>query len=173
MEEDLDEEISIMEESTRPLPVFSAEMLELPVATLCKRPAELLDASATVGDAIARMQKARFSAVVVVEDGKVAGIVTERDILMKVCPGDRRSEPVTAIMTPNPECLRKEDMIAFVMNKMYVGGYRHVPIVDENGAPTHVIALRTVLQFILEHFPREIVNIASEPYRGERKVWSG
>jgi len=173
MEEHLDEEISIMEESTRAPPVFSAEMLELPVATLCKRPAELLDISATVGDAIARMQAERVSAVVIVDAGKVAGIVTERDMLMKVCPGDRRSEPVTAIMTPNPECLRRDDMIAFVMNKMYVGGYRHVPIVDETGAPTHVIALRNVLAFILEHFPREIINIASEPYRGEPKVWSG
>jgi hypothetical protein len=58
------------------------------------------------------------------------------------------------------------------MNKMHHGDYRHVPIVDDEDRPIHVVSLKDVLRFILDHFPREL-NVAPNPYRGEPKEWGG
>jgi hypothetical protein len=59
------------------------------------------------------------------------------------------------------------------MNKMHVGGFRHVPIVDENGKPLHVLSLRAVLRYFIEQFGSQVVNLPPEPFRGERKEASG
>ena len=78
-----------------------------------------------------------------------------------------KKETVKSIMTPNPTSLLGSDMIAYVMNNMHVGGYRHVPIVDENNVPISMISIKDVMSFILEYFPEEIQNITGEPFRGE------
>ena len=77
-----------------------------------------------------------------------------------------RDRPVREIMTRNPVTLMKTDSIVFVMNKMHVGGYRHIPITDEDGYPLHMISLRHVLNYFFECFPEEIDNLPPDPYRG-------
>ena len=62
--------------------------------------------------------------------------------------------------------LMATDMIAYVMNNMHVGGYRHVPIVDENNVPISIVSIKDVMSFILDYFPEEILNITGEPFRG-------
>ena len=79
---------------------------------------------------------------------------------------DFENRLVSEIMTPEPTFLKKRDNIVYLMNKMYVGGYRHIPILDEENKPIHMISLRHVLQYFFEFFPEEILNVAPEPYRG-------
>ena len=79
---------------------------------------------------------------------------------------DWKTRPVKDAMTPEPLSLMPGDMIAYVMNNMHVGGYRHVPIVDENNIPTTVISIKDVMTFILDYFPEHITNIQGEPFRG-------
>ena len=123
---------------------------------------------ASVHDVITIMQKKKIGSVLVTNQNVLEGIITERDILMKVVGiiENLKETPVTEIMTPEPLALMKGDMIAYVMNNMHVGGYRHVPIVNEDREPISIISIKDVMSFILDHFPEEITNITGEPYRG-------
>jgi CBS domain-containing protein len=170
-DEAIAEELRIMQERGRPARVLSAEVFEQPLALLCTRPVTTLDAGATIGDAVTLMRERRFGSVLVTDEGKLCGIVTERDILRRVVgvPGASLAHSITEAMTPDPEALMRTDTIAFAMNKMHVGGFRHVPIVSADGTPEHVISIRDLIAFVLDHFPERILNVPTQPYRGERR----
>jgi len=171
----VEEELEIMDERASEPPSVSAEIFRQSIAELCNREVRTLDASASIREAVRVMQEGRFGSVVITDEGKLAGIVTERDVLMKVAGKELSllERPVSEIMTRRPESLRPDDVLLFLMNKMHVGGFRHVPIVDEEDRPKSVISMRDVLSFLLDHFGPVVVNIPSEPYRGERKTDGG
>jgi CBS domain-containing protein len=166
----IDEELQIgMEQDQEQKKVLSGEIFELPITELDLPSAVCLDESSSISEALRTMQSKRIGSIIIVKDRKLSGIVTERDILLKVAglPLDLNKKTVKSIMTSNPTCLLPTDMIAYVMNNMHVGGYRHVPIVDENNVPLAMVSIKDVMSFILEYFPEEIQNITGEPYRGE------
>ena len=61
--------------------------------------------------------------------------------------------------TLDPECLPVDASIAWVLNKMSVGGFRHVPAVDDQGWPAIIVSVRDVVQFLVESFPNEVLNL--------------
>ena len=63
------------------------------------------------------------------------------------------------VMTPDPESLNLKARVAWVLNLMSVGGFRHVPVVDEQGRPAFVVSVRDVVQFLVDAFPSEILNL--------------
>src|SRR5688572_11549548 len=85
--------------------------------------------SATLREAVAIMREHHVGCVLVVEGERLAGILTERDLLLKMENADL-SAPVSRFMTPDPETLEIDDPIVWALNRMSVGGYRHVPLVD-------------------------------------------
>ena len=82
----------------------------------------------------------------------MAGIFSERDALVRL--NVRATElghlPVSQFMTPAPETIDEEAEIAFALQKMDVGGYRHLPVVD-GGRVTGIISIRDILQYISAH----------------------
>lgn len=175
MNEELDRELAVMDERSATRKAISTELLQREIGALCSRPVQTLDVSATLGDAIELMQAGKFGAVIITAEGKLTGIVTERDLLMKVLGRlqDYRERPVSEFMTRAPESLRKDDELVYLMNAMHLGGYRHMPIVDEDDVPQHIVSLRDVLAYVLDHFADEIRNIPPAPFRGERRRYSG
>ena len=119
------------------------------VSTLKPRPPETLPLTATVGAAIRHMLERDVGAVLIVEEnGQLAGIFSERDLLTKVAgTADYAAAPVSAFMTPRPETVRETDSLAFVLHKLDSGGYRHLPVV-KNGLPVGMISVRDVLRHI-------------------------
>ncbi|MFO0565861.1 MAG: CBS domain-containing protein [Polyangiaceae bacterium] len=174
MDEHLDDELEIMSEQARQRVDLDVEVFEQPLSVLCRRPAVTVNTDAPVEKAVAVMREHGFGAVLVTDKGKLAGIITERDLMMKVgLDGDAwRSRSVTQLMTANPDALHADDAVKFVMNRMHVGGYRHVPVVNEKGEPLHVISLRDVVRFVLDQFPKLVTNIPSRPSRGA-PPWGG
>lgn len=108
--------------------------------------------STPVGDVLNQMVSASIGCVMVVEDGSLVGIFSERDALMKL--NDRAAElfdrPVSEFMTDTPQTLSSEDKIAFAVQRMDLGGYRHLPIVDEEGSTAGVISVRDILRYLTE-----------------------
>ena len=90
----------------------------------------------------------------------MTGIFTERDVLFRVVDRGRNPVvlPLAEVMTADPECLRDDQSVAAVLNKMSVGGFRHIPIVDSQARPLFVASVRDVVEFLVEAFPREILN---------------
>ena len=88
---------------------------------------------------------------IVVERGATVGIFTDRDILNKLADSfaARAHLPVRDFMTPDPETLEHDVPIAFGLNRMMVGGCRHIPILCE-GRLAGMVSVRNVLSFLVE-----------------------
>jgi CBS domain-containing protein len=88
--------------------------------------------------------------VLVAEEGKTIGIFTERDVLMKL--GDNASSlgdrPVSEFMTTKVESLPTSAKIAFAVHRMANGGYRHVPVVNEQGDTVGIFSVRDILSYL-------------------------
>ncbi|MFL5749791.1 MAG: CBS domain-containing protein [Chloroflexota bacterium] len=111
---------------------------------------DVLDASAEVDAAVQVMHANGSDCVLVVEDGRLVGIFTDRDAVLKVAGqhgGDHR--PIRELMTHDPVVLRHDETIAVAINKMAVGGFRHIPIV-EDGRPTAVVSARDVFRHLAQ-----------------------
>jgi CBS domain-containing protein len=139
-------------------------ILSSTIRSLEPRPAVCVSETATIRDAIRLMLDKEIGAVLVEQDGRVVGIFTERDVLRRVATsGVALDRPVTDVMTADPEHLGPDDGIAFALNKMIVGGFRHVPILDERGAPLAVLSVREVVAFIVSLLPKRVMNLPPEP----------
>jgi CBS domain-containing protein len=109
----------------------------------------VVDGEADVDEAIRRMHADGIDCVLVAEDGRLVGIFTDRDAVLKVAglPPERRT--IGDLMTRDPVVLRHDETIAVAINKMAVGGFRHIPIV-EDGRPTGVITARDVFRHLVD-----------------------
>ena len=98
-----------------------------------------------------RMKEAHTGCALVLDGaGKLAGIFTEHDVLRKLVGGSgAAAEGVTVgqLMSRNPESLRETDSVAAALNKMAVGGYRHVPVERGDGGYA-VASIKSVLSYI-------------------------
>jgi signal-transduction protein with cAMP-binding, CBS, and nucleotidyltransferase domain len=103
----------------------------------------------TVGDVVSRMRDARLGCVLVIDEGNLLGIFTERDVLKRLT-GKGAVAPTTAIkevMSANPETLRETDSVATALNKMSMGRYRHIPVQKADGSYS-VTSIKHVLRYI-------------------------
>jgi CBS domain-containing protein len=105
-----------------------------------------------VGLAVRLMQNADTDCLLVMHGTHLAGIITPWDILHKVAGPNEDLNAVTCgeIMTADPVFLRDNDDIAVALNKMSVGGFRHIPLL-QGGTPTAVVSIRDVFKHIAPH----------------------
>ncbi|KAK1422395.1 hypothetical protein QVD17_25485 [Tagetes erecta] len=101
----------------------------------------------TVLMATKTMIKCHTSSAIVTVDSKPRGIVTSKDILMRVIAKGLRPEStsVEKVMTPNPECATIDTSIVEALHTMNEGKFLHLPVVDKDGI---VLAVTDVLQII-------------------------
>jgi predicted transcriptional regulator len=98
-------------------------------------------------DAIRVMHQANVDCLLVVEGGQLVGIFTDRDAVVKAADKRLQLYRVRDFMTPDPVVLRREDTLAVAIHKMAVGGFRHIPVV-EDGAPIGVVAAADVFRHL-------------------------
>jgi len=168
MPEELDDELQEMfEDPKRREKTLSNEVLRLPIKVLRLQEAVYVSPSTTVEEAVEKMQRHRIGCVLVVESKKLAAIFTERDLLYKVIGkiNDLSSVRVSDYATSNPESMQLSDNIGHALNLMHVGGYRHIPVVDDEHRTTGVISIKDVVAFLSEFFPEDVLNIPSKPLR--------
>jgi CBS domain-containing protein len=138
------------------------------VAEVMRRTAPVsLSTEVTVGRAVETMAKKKVSAVMVVEARKprrLVGIFTERDFLLRSGTTRGLSRlPLKKVMSRDPERLRPKDSVAYALQKMSVGRFRHVPVVDDQAVPVGMITTRDLIDFLVELCPEEILNLPPQP----------
>lgn len=169
-EQILDEE-GRYDEDEKPAKTIDARLFAEPIKSLHRRAGRVsVPLGTTIGHAARIMKEHRVGCVLVEEGGKLIGIFTERDILTKLVGTgyDPAKVAVDGVMTRNPETLTPEDPIAFALQQMSVGGFRHVPLVDSSGHPVGILSVKDIVDYLAEHFPKEILNIPPEPGRQPR-----
>ena len=123
------------------------------IEILKPRPAVSFPPEAPIGEVLQRMMSERMGCVAVVDDQqRLLGIFTERDALLRlnVDVDKLRDKPVGSMMTSNPTTLRTRDKIAYALHRMNVGGFRHIPIVDDGERLVGVISIRGILAYLTE-----------------------
>jgi CBS domain-containing protein len=116
---------------------------------------------ATVHEATAQMADKHRAAVVIVDaEGRLTGIFTERDLLRRVVvPGrDPRATRLAEVMTPDPETLAPDALIAYAINRLHNASYRTIPLVDAAQRPIGVMTVNDIVQWLAELFPEAILN---------------
>jgi CBS domain-containing protein len=114
-----------------------------------------VDLKTTLKQAIRIMRNKNIGCVVVTDDaGKLAGILTERDLLQKVAGQnlDHNECRVDDFMSPAPESSKSEHPLAYALHRMIISDIRYLPLVDENNRPEGIISSRDVIAYMKKRF---------------------
>jgi CBS domain-containing protein len=134
------------------------------VSRLSPTPPHRVPVTCTVAEAVDVLRRERVGCVLVVRDGELVGIFTERDLLTKVlAPGEPLHTPLATVMTANPVSVNLKESVRTAVERMQKGGYRHVPVVDENNHPVGVLSAKRVVHYLVEHFPATVYNQPPDP----------
>ena len=159
------ETIEEFESGTEAPSSFNEEVLKRPLAVVPPGEAVLIESPAPVLEAVQLMSDRHTGCVLVVRAGKLKGIFTDRDVVSRVVAAgiDPAKTAVRRVMTPAPETLRPTDSIAFALNLMSLGGYRHIPLVDKSGAPVGTVSVKDIVGYLVGFFPKSVINLPPAP----------
>ena len=146
-----------------------------PLSSLTQEKFIILNEQASLREVIDSLQKYHIGCVLLENDNKISGIFTERDIVQNIV-GNRHNleeESVVDFMTKFPDTLHRDDPIAYALNKMISGGYRHIPLVDVNDKPTGVITLQDIINHLGDYFFDDVVNLPPNPLRDQSQREGG
>lgn len=116
--------------------------------------------SATLADIAETLAKKKIGAVVVVEGGKIQGIISERDVVRAVAmhSGEGLTRAARDWMTEKVITCTLDETINEVMEKMTRGRFRHLPVV-EDGQLAGIVSIGDVVKRRIEDVEREVEQI--------------
>jgi CBS domain-containing protein len=105
----------------------------------------------TLWHAIHLMRERRAGCVLVIDEGKLTGILSEVDLLFRMPPdADTTDMRVSQIMTPDPETIDENSSMAYALHLMSIGGYRHLPVLSEHRS-IGIISIKDLLRYLNQH----------------------
>lgn len=134
------------------------------VSRLDPTPPRQVGPQQSVAEAAALMRRENVGCLLVCQDGQIVGIFTERDLMRRVlAQGKPLTLPVSQFMTPDPVIVHPKDPIGVAVRRMEEGGYRHLPVVDEQGQVVGILSVKRIVHYLVEHFPATIYNLPPDP----------
>ena len=115
----------------------------------CDEGPAIVSVLASVQEAIRTMLDKDVGAVAVIdEQGIVAGMFTERDVMAKFALSgrDAKTSPVRELMSPMVEMATEETTAAEAFKVMLERHYRHLPVVDDHGKVLGILSIRNILE---------------------------
>ena len=94
------------------------------------------------------------------KDGTVAGIFSERDVLLKVTLRFNEIDTliIDDVMTADPVSQPPDSTVAYALNLMSHGGFRHLPIVDQTNHPIGIISVKNVVDHLVDGFMDDVLS---------------
>jgi CBS domain-containing protein len=123
----------------------------------------------SVGSVMQLLRAQRTGAVLICESDKLVGILTERDALKLMASGADLSEPVRNFMSSPPATIASSATVSDAIHVMAQGGYRHLPIVENENKPTGVLAVHGIVHYLVDHFPETVYNLPPDPKAAPRE----
>lgn len=125
-------------------------LAEETVGSIQHTPYATISPETPVGEAIRELAAAHVACLLVVEEGRLVGVFSDRDALDKVALeyDEVHDRPVSEFMTPNPVYVYETDASASALCVMAVNRHRHVPILDLDEKVTGIISPQRVTQFL-------------------------
>ncbi|MBW3598884.1 MAG: CBS domain-containing protein, partial [Planctomycetes bacterium] len=81
---------------------------------------------------------------------------------------DVLDSPIERVMVKNPVTLSRTDTVGKAITMMSSGGYRRLPITDEDGRPVGTIKTPGILHYLAEHFPKVVYNLPPTPHHTQQ-----
>lgn len=122
---------------------------------ICVREVDIAEGNETLQTAAARMRDRNTGTLLVLDDEKKpVGIVTDRDITIRIVAGglDCRKMTVADVMTEVPYCIEEETPIEDALAEMRRGPCRRLPVVDREGRLVGLLSLDDILDLLSEEF---------------------
>ena len=100
----------------------------------------------SLADVAKRMRREDADSVAVMSEGRLLGIITERDLVRAIADGvDPVQAKADVIMSADPATVTADEEVAVVALKMMTLGIRHLPVVDQDGSPIGLISARDLV----------------------------
>ena len=127
---------------------------EVPLTEIVKKDPLIVESNTSLATVLQAMQREDRGATLVVESGKLVGIFTERDVLLKVAgqPLDLAQAEIRAFMTRDPVTLPDDSTVALALNQMVLEGFRHIPLTDDEDRPVAEVSMRDLMEYLSEFF---------------------
>lgn len=128
---------------------------------LAHTPPASVPVTATALEAVQAMAEEGVGAVAVVEDGKLQGIFTERDVMLRVVLRGREAKQVrmSDVMTAPVETATDATSAEDALNFMVERHIRHLPIVDAEGKVQGMLSVRNLLETMVEDLRQELHSL--------------
>jgi CBS domain-containing protein len=161
---------SVSELSERAVATRVPSLADEKLKVLSRRDPVTVRPGTSLAECVAAIQRSGTgdSVFVTTPDGRLAGVLTERDIFGRlVDPGADvdLARPVESLMTTRPHTLTLEQSVRDAIDLMQTGRYRNLPIVDGEGLLVGVVRPQDVLKYLAEAFPEELLNLPPRPHQ--------
>jgi CBS domain-containing protein len=118
----------------------------------------------SIREVLGLLKLERAGSVLICRGDALLGIFTERDALKLMAEGNMNLDrPIEAVMVAKPSTIKRTATMGEVIRKMARGGYRRLPIVDEQDHVVGMIKVSNVVNYFVEHFPQAVFNLPPEP----------
>ena len=129
-------------------------------------PPVVLDEECPLSEVIQRLRDAKSGCALLTRDGRLAGIFTERDLVVRVLGAAHAlDQPVAEWMTSNPGRVSPTDTIRKVVRLMQRGGFRSVPVVDKEDRVVGCVRHKDIITYLAQHFSAQVLNLPPDPER--------
>lgn len=115
------------------------------------------------------LKSRNMGCALICSDGVLKGIFTERDALKLLAGKADLDVPISDYMVPDPVTISSAYSVGKAIAKMSFGGYRRLPIIDEEGKPVGMLKVRGILHYMVEHFPGVIYNLPPTPHHNTQQ----
>jgi CBS domain-containing protein len=146
---------------------------------LARREPVTVAPNTSLADCLAAIrQSGTGDSVFVVDDGgRLAGVLTERDIFSRLVGGDVApidlDQPVETLMTTKPRHLHLDETVRGAIELMQTGRYRNVPLLDDDDILHGVVRPQDILKYLAEAFPEELLNLPPRPHQTMERAEGG
>ena len=124
----------------------------------------VLDGSNSVSDTMQAMRDRHLGYALITDADRLVGIFTERDVLLSVLDQDEvLQQPVSRLMTPEPVCVHALETVWRVVSLMHEGGFRQIPVVDEEQRVLACVRQKDIAEYLVNHFAEHILNLPPDP----------
>ena len=151
-----------------------------PLSVVGRRQPVTVSPGSSIADCLLAIQRTGTGNSVFVTDdqGRLAGVLTERDVFSRlvgedVATGVDLAAPVETYMTTDPRTLRQDQSVRDALELMQSGRYRNVPVVDDDRHLVGVVRQVDLLKYLAESFPEELLNLPPRPHQRMEQAEGG
>jgi CBS domain-containing protein len=134
----------------------------------------LATSGTSVREVVAKMREERVNVCLITSDGRLIGILSERDVLQEIADmPELWDKAVDVVMTPEPITIGIDASVADALWLMNEKNIRSLPTVRESGEIAGNMTYRALIDYLAARYPIEVLNLPPRPDQVAENVEGG